>query len=163
MPACHQRFRLCSQERQACSVCCLARVMSASTELGAEAEALALLGQACKAADLDAGNARLMRLGSNAVYRLASPVVARIAYAGTDAEAARRTVEVARWLASAGYPAGRALSADQPVIIDCHPAACWEALSDTGEEYATIAEVADVIARLHKLPPPEGLALPEIE
>jgi len=122
-----------------------------------------LLGEACKAAGLDAGNARLMRLGSNAVYRLASPVVARIAYTGANAEAARRTVEVARWLESAGYPAVRAACLDQPVIIDGYPVTFWEALSDTGDEYASIDQVADVIGRLHKLSPPEGLALPTLE
>lgn len=139
--------------------------MTASTEpeATAEAEALTLLGQACKTAGLDPANARLMRLGSNAVYRLASPVVARIAYTGTDTEAARRTVDVARWLASVGYPAVRAVDLDQPVIIDGHPVTFWEALSDTGDDYATIDQVADVIARLHKLAPPEGLDLPVLE
>jgi len=129
----------------------------------AEAETLAILGQACQAADLSPDNARLLRLGSNAVYRLASPVVARIAYADTDHEAARRTVEVAHWLESVDYPAVRALGLDQPVVIDGHPVTFWEALSDTGDEYATIDQVADVIARLHKLTPPEGLVLPPLE
>ena len=129
----------------------------ATPEVTAEAEALAMLGQACAAAGLSADGARLLRLGSNAVYRLAAPVVARIAYAGTDAEAARRTVEVARWLESADYPAVRALDLDQPVVIDGHPVTFWGALSDTGDEYATIDQVADVIARLHKLTTPEGL------
>ncbi len=36
------------------------------------------LEQACAAAGLDADDARLLRLGSNAVYRLKTPVVARI-------------------------------------------------------------------------------------
>jgi Ser/Thr protein kinase RdoA (MazF antagonist) len=136
--------------------------VSADTEPGvtAGAETLAVLGQACRAAGLSPDSARLLRLGSNAVYRLAAPVVARIAYADTDTEAARRTVEVARWLESAGYAAVRALDLDQPVIIDGYPVTFWEALSD---EYATIDQVADVIARLHKLTPPEGLVLPVLE
>jgi Ser/Thr protein kinase RdoA (MazF antagonist) len=135
----------------------------AAPEVMAEAEALAMLGQACAAVGLSADGARLLRLGSNAVYRLTGPVVARIAYADTDAEAARRTVEVARWLESVDYPAVRALDLDQPVIIDGHPVTFWEALSDTGDEYATIDQVADVIARLHKLTAPEGLILPVLE
>jgi thiamine kinase-like enzyme len=123
----------------------------------------AILGRACEASGLSAGGARLLRLGSNAVYRLASPVVARVAYAGTDARAARRTVDVARWLESAHYPAVRALGLDQPVVIDGYPVTFWEALSDDGDEYATIDQVATVIARLHKLTPPASLELPPLE
>ena len=139
--------------------------MNADTapEVTAEAKTLTMLGRACEATGLRADGARLLRLGSNAVYRLAAPVVARLAYADTDMEAARRTVEVARWLESAEYPAVRALDLDQPVTIDGYPVTFWEALSDSGDEYATIDQVADVVARLHKLPPPEGLVLPPLE
>jgi aminoglycoside phosphotransferase (APT) family kinase protein len=139
--------------------------MNAGTghELATEAETLAILNRACEAVGLSADGARLLRLGSNAVYRLAPPVVARIAYADTDAEAARRTIAVARWLESVDYPAVRAIAVDQPVIINGHPVTFWEALSDTGDDYATIDQVADVIARLHKLTPPEDLHLPELD
>jgi aminoglycoside phosphotransferase (APT) family kinase protein len=51
----------------------------------------------------------------------------------------------------------------QPVVVDRHAVTFWEALSDDGEEYATIGEVADVIARLHRLSAPSGLRLPELE
>jgi aminoglycoside phosphotransferase (APT) family kinase protein len=139
--------------------------MNADTapEIIAEAETLAILGRTCEATGLSADGARLLRLGSNAVYRLAAPVVARIAYADKDTEAAARTLDVARWLESVDYPAVRALDLEQPVIIDGHPVTFWEALSDTGDEYATIDQVADVIARLHRLTPPEGLVLPVLE
>jgi Ser/Thr protein kinase RdoA (MazF antagonist) len=135
----------------------------AKREVSAEAEAFAILGQACQAVGLNPDGARLLRLGSNAVFRLASPVVARIAYADTDVEAARRTVEVARWLETVDYPAVRALSLDQPAIVSGRPVTFWEALSDTGDEYATIDQVAEVIARLHKLTPPESLVLPVLQ
>jgi aminoglycoside phosphotransferase (APT) family kinase protein len=128
-----------------------------------EAETLRVLGRACAATGLDATGARLLRLGSNAVYRLAAPVVARIGRPEADITPARRTVEVARWLESADYPSVRALPLDQPVIIDGHAVTFWEALSDNGDEYATIAEVADVIARLHQMSAPEGLHLPALE
>src|SRR5215831_6014448 len=101
-----------------------------------EAEMRALLREACAARGLSADGARLLRLGSNAVYRLAAPVVARIARPDADPEATRRTVAVARWLASVGYPAVRAIDVDQPVIIDGHAATFWEAVSDDGSEYA---------------------------
>jgi aminoglycoside phosphotransferase (APT) family kinase protein len=57
----------------------------------------------------------------------------------------------------------RALDLDQPVVIDGHPVSFSVAVSDTGDEYANIDQVADVIARLHKLTPPEGLVLPPLE
>ena len=128
-----------------------------------EAETRALLQEACAATGLSADGARLLRLGSNAVYRLAAPVVARIARPAADPQTARRTVAVARWLQSADYPAVRAIDVDQPVIIDGHAVTFWEAVSDDGSEYAAIAEVAEVIAELHKLSAPEFLHLPELE
>jgi aminoglycoside phosphotransferase (APT) family kinase protein len=67
---------------------------------------------------------------------------------------------VARWLESAEYPAVRALSVDQPLILGGHAVTFWNALSD---EYATIEEVADIFARLHKLAAPASLDLPELE
>ncbi|HLI51202.1 MAG TPA: aminoglycoside phosphotransferase family protein [Thermomicrobiaceae bacterium] len=101
-----------------------------------------------------------MRLGSNAVYHLAAPVVVRISRHGVGAETARRSVAVARWLASADYPAVRALDVDQPIEVDGHAVTFWRSVSDDGDEYATIAEVADVLARLHKLTAPSYLHLP---
>jgi thiamine kinase-like enzyme len=135
----------------------------AAPETESEARAHAILGRACEKAGLSADGARLLRLGSNAVYRLAAPVVARIAYADMDVTAACRTVEVARWLKSVNYPAVRALELDQPVTIGGCPVTFWEAVSDDGDEYATIDQVAEVLARLHRLTLPEGPALPPLE
>ena len=125
-----------------------------------EADTRALLQEACVARGLDATGARLLRLGSNAVYRLEAPVVVRIGRPGAGNAAVYRTVAVARWLSSAGYPAVRAIDVDQPLVIGGHAVTFWEALSD---EYATIDEVADVLARLHKLEAPGGLHLPELD
>ena len=61
-----------------------------------EAETLAVLKQACEAAGLSADSARLLRLGSNAVYRLTAPVVARIARPEAD------VAPHAEWLPSPG-------------------------------------------------------------
>jgi aminoglycoside phosphotransferase (APT) family kinase protein len=127
-----------------------------------EAQTRALLQEACAVAGLSARGARLLRLGSNAVYRLAAPVVVRIARPDADSESARRTVAVARWLQSAAYPAVRATDVDQPVITGGHAVTFWEAIPGDGGEYATIAEVAGVIGRLHKLSAPDNLHLPEL-
>jgi Ser/Thr protein kinase RdoA (MazF antagonist) len=128
-----------------------------------EADTRALLQEACAATGLSASGARLLRLGSNAVYRLDSPVVARIARPDAGTETARKTVAVARWLESVGYPAVRAISVDQPVIAEGHAVTFWEAVSDDGSEYATITQVAEVISRLHALTAPESLGLPELD
>lgn len=127
-----------------------------------EAYAHALLGQACGVAGLDADGARLLRIGSNAVYHLAEPVVVRISR-GDDLERARRTVAVARWLEHVDYPAVRAIDVDQPIELDGHAATFWQSVSDDGDQYADIAEVAQVLAALHRLSAPAYLHLPMLE
>lgn len=124
-----------------------------------ETETRVLLRQACEEASLSADEARLLRLGSNAVYRLTAPVVVRIGRPDSDSALAHQTVAVARWLESAEYPAVRALHVDQPLIIEGHAITFWKALSD---EYATIEEMADVFARLHELTAPASLRLPAL-
>jgi len=121
-----------------------------------------ILQKACAAVGLDPHGARLLRVGSNAVFRLTAPVVARISRSGASVDQARRAVAVARWLESVGYPAVRAVDVDQPVIVDQHVVTFWEALSDDGDQYATVREVAEVLARLHALTAPDSLHLPAV-
>jgi aminoglycoside phosphotransferase (APT) family kinase protein len=102
-----------------------------------------------------------MRLGTNAVFRLTDPVVVRISRLDNLDEMVR-TLAVARWLDSVGYPAVRALDYDQPVVIDGRAATFWKALSD-GERYASASEVADLLSRLHSLTRPKNLQLPVFE
>jgi hypothetical protein len=123
----------------------------------------AILRRACRAAGLSADGARLLRLGSNAVYGLPGNVIARIAGPATDATAARRAIGVARWLASARFPAVRALDVEQPVVIDSRPATFWESLPGTGDEYGSTGQLASLVARLHKLVPPKDLCLPVLD
>jgi aminoglycoside phosphotransferase (APT) family kinase protein len=121
-----------------------------------------VLERACAIAGLDARGARLLRVGSNAVYRLKAPVIARVSRPGADADQVRRTVAVARWLQSVGYPAVRVVEAEQPVVIDGQAVTFWVAVSDDGDQFATVAEVADVLRRLHTLTAPPDLHLPEL-
>ena len=81
---------------------------------------------------------------------------------GADADHIRWTVAVARWLKSVGYPAVRALVVDQPVVIGRQVVTFWEAVSDDGDQYASTAEVAELLARLHKLTAPADLHLPDL-
>lgn len=128
-----------------------------------ESRARALLEQACARAAVSAGQARLVRVGSNAVFRLASPAVARVSRWG-EVDHARRTVSVARWLDSVDYPAVRLIevSAAQPIVVDGHAVTFWQAVSDNGDEYATVAEVADTLVQLHALTAPASLELPRL-
>lgn len=132
--------------------------MSSGTTL-TEESARRILGEMCGRAGLDPAGAVLVRLGSNAVYRLAEPVIVRIAGDGATIEDVRRQVLVARWLEDAGYPATRALDIDQPIEVDGYVATFLVSVSER-EEYAPIREVADLIRRLHELDPPRGFTLP---
>jgi aminoglycoside phosphotransferase (APT) family kinase protein len=127
-----------------------------------ESRARALLEQACAVAGFSSDGARLLRLGSNAVYHLTAPVVVRVSRGGADIDRARRTVAVARWLESAGYPSVRAIDVEQPAVIDGHAITFWQSVSDDGQQYATVREVAEVLAWLHRLAAPAGLHLPEL-
>jgi aminoglycoside phosphotransferase (APT) family kinase protein len=127
-----------------------------------EADAHALLERACAVAGLNADGARLLRIGSNAVYHLAEPVVVRISRKDAGLERARRTVAVARWLERVDYPAVRAIEVDQPITIDGHAVTFWRSVSDDGDQYANIAEVAQVLVQLHRLTAPASLHLPTL-
>ena len=56
----------------------------------------AILNKACAATGLDPDGARLLRIGSNAVYRLTAPLVARVSRYGASVDQAKRSVAVAR-------------------------------------------------------------------
>jgi aminoglycoside phosphotransferase (APT) family kinase protein len=116
------------------------------------------LERACQAAGFDPRGARLLRLGENAMFRLAEPVVIRIARAAAYGPDARKEVAVACWLEAEDYPAVRALAIGQPLVIDGRVVTFWEAIPDE-EVYGTLAEVASLLVRLHSLTPPEALDL----
>jgi aminoglycoside phosphotransferase (APT) family kinase protein len=130
-----------------------------STAALTEGTAYGVLVKACEPVGVDPTGAKLVRLGSNAVYRLAEPVIVRISRDVDTVENVMRQVLVARWLEQAAYPATRALNVDQPVDIEGHVATFWVSVSE-GEEYASIRQVADLIRRLHDLEPPSGFTLP---
>lgn len=116
----------------------------------------------CEQVGLDAAGAALIRIGSNAVYRLAQPVIVRVGGSSETAANARKQVAVARWLAREGCPATRALDVEQPFVTFGHVVTLWQSASER-EEYAPVAEVADLIKRLHELEAPASLDLPEYD
>jgi aminoglycoside phosphotransferase (APT) family kinase protein len=126
------------------------------------AEGLApILQEACATAGLDSRGAELLRLGSNAVYRLPSlPIVVRIARDPSLLEEMDRAVKVARWLEAQDFPANRVpASVAQPLVVGGLVVTFWESVQDS-EEFATVGELADLLRRLHWLEEPESLGLP---
>ena len=121
-----------------------------------------LLTVAGEQLDLDVQGAALIRIGSNAVFRLQKPVIVRIARDPGPLDEARKQVAVARWLEDAGYPATRALHIEQPIDVEGHAVTAWQSVSER-EEYAPIDQVADLIRRLHALTLPASLQLPNFD
>lgn len=117
------------------------------------------LAAACGKAGLSPVGADLLRIGSNAVYRLREPVIVRIAQDVGSLDNAELQVNVARWLESEGYPATRALDIDQPVTADGRVATFWVSAAER-DKYAPIDQVADLVRRLHDLHPPTSFTLP---
>jgi hypothetical protein len=110
------------------------------------------------------GGAELLAMGENAVFAVGDLVVK----VGRDAvrnpelrERAEREVAVARWLAGAGVPAVRAA---EPAarLVEGHPVTLWHRLPDAVRP-AEPRDLAPLLAQVHALPAPDGLALPPRE
>ncbi|MFP1626607.1 phosphotransferase [Streptomyces sp. 5K101] len=120
-----------------------------------------VLREACATVGLDPRGAELLRLGSNAVYRLMSlPVIVRIARDPSVLAEMERAVGVARWLETQDLPAMRVpASVAQPLVVGSLVVTFWESVQEH-VEYATVGELADLLRRLHWLEEPESLGLP---
>ncbi|PKV87884.1 thiamine kinase-like enzyme [Streptomyces sp. TLI_146] len=131
-----------------------------ATEFTAEAVG-SVLQEACRQADLEPSGAELVRLGSNAVYRLAAvPVVVRIAQDLDALGEMQRVVRLARWLEAERFLATRVWgSFEQPLVVAGRVVTFWESVQER-EEYGTVGELADLLRRLHWLEEPESLRLP---
>ncbi|MFI8233467.1 aminoglycoside phosphotransferase family protein [Streptomyces sp. NPDC085900] len=125
------------------------------------AGAARVMAAACRAAGLDDRGAELIRLGENALFRLASvPVIVRVARGEEWLPTARTEVAVSRWLAGEGFPAARIVEElEQPFLIDGHPVTFWHLIVE-GDRKATYGELGGVLRELHSLTVPERLVLP---
>lgn len=120
-----------------------------------EAAARHALSEATQATEVvGVENATLIRLGSNAVFRLANDVVARVAPRIDLLENARKQVRVAEWLAFVGYSAMRTIDVTQPVEVDGRVVTFWVSINNN-EVFASIADVAALIRQLHNLDEPD--------
>jgi len=124
--------------------------------------ALQTLQAACATAGFDHRGAQLLRLGTNANYRLAAdPVMVRIA--ADHFEDVRKEVDVARWLAGNGFPAARVVEGiDQPLVLGEHAVTFWELIED-GAEPVHVVDVARLLRDLHRLLEPRSFTLPRFE
>jgi aminoglycoside phosphotransferase (APT) family kinase protein len=126
------------------------------------AEALATLDEACHASGFSPEAAELLRLGENAIFRLAQdPVVVRIARSLDVMADAQKEIAVAAWLHDAGLPAAQTTGCQQPIVARGRPVTFWKLIDDTGTE-ATTAELGTVLSQLHVLPVPDDLRLPNL-
>ncbi|MFE4408990.1 phosphotransferase enzyme family protein [Streptomyces sp. NPDC056821] len=128
------------------------------------AGAARVMSAACRAAGLDGTGAELIRLGENALFRLASvPVVVRVARGREWLSTARKEVAVSRWLADEGFPAARIVEdLEQPLVIDGRPVTFWHLIVE-GDRKATYGELGATLRDLHALGVPGGLELPSFD
>jgi aminoglycoside phosphotransferase (APT) family kinase protein len=119
------------------------------------------LRAACAAVDLATDDARLIRLGENALFHLVkADVVVRIARTMNYWADAVKEVNVARWLAGHGVPATETFDVDQPVEADGRPATFWRFIDGRSGDKRDIGTLGSVLRRLHSTPPPTTFALP---
>lgn len=105
------------------------------------------------------GDARLLALGENAVFALASTVV-KVGRESGLWERASREPRVATWLAEHGVPAVRPAE-PKALLVDGHPVTVWHRLPPAVRA-ATPADLAGLLRRVHALPEPP-FALPRRE
>jgi hypothetical protein len=130
-------------------------------DLGIEQRARAVLDHACRKAGRDAADAEVVRLGENAIFRLAEGAIARVARRG-QLTTAREEVAVARWLDSVDVPAVQlADQPDQPIDVDDCAVTFWLELPP--HEYGSPVQVAQAPRRLHGIAPRSDLDLGPIQ
>jgi len=117
-------------------------------------EAFTILRDVCKHVGLDADGAELLRLRSNAVFKLRGDMVVRIS---TSPDALTRlpvVLAVARWLADRGFPAVRPADeiTDQPIEWDGHAVTFWRYVPASGRP--TTRQLGRVLRLLHREPVP---------
>ncbi|GGO67075.1 phosphotransferase enzyme family protein [Nonomuraea cavernae] len=124
-------------------------------------DAFRALVAACENVGLDSRGARLIRLGENALYRLASaPVVVRIARSVDLLPDVRREVAVANWLSAAGFPSVQLWpDCPQATVHDGRVVTFWRHV-DTDGPAPGFVDLAVMLKELHGLAKPVDLVLP---
>src|SRR5690606_4425187 len=97
-------------------------------------EATAILHQVCRDLGLDTEGARLMRVRSNAVFKLRDEIVVRIATAPDALTRLPVVLAVARWLAERGFPTVRPADelCDHPIEHSGRVVTFWRYIPASG-------------------------------
>lgn len=120
-----------------------------------------LLSESCRAVKIDAADARLLRLGENALFHLpAESTVVRIARTMDYWADSVNEVEVSRWLACEEFPAAEVLDLAQPIEISGHPVTFWRYVDGRDGDREDIGTLGAVLRRLHSLSRPTTFSLP---
>jgi aminoglycoside phosphotransferase (APT) family kinase protein len=120
-----------------------------------------ILRTACSIAGFTGNDARLMRLGENALFHLPEDgVVVRIARTMEYWADATKEVNIARWLAELRLPAAQVADVLQPVSVRGHPVTFWHFIAGRPGDRRDMATLGTVLRRLHATPPPTTFTLP---
>lgn len=133
----------------------------AKTRFSAET-ARATLERTCAELDVATTDAKLIRMGENAMFALpADKLVVRIARTVERRERVERELAVARWLADNEYPAVRvAEQFEQPLAVDGRLVTFWQLIDESGK--ATFGDLAGLLRDMHALPAP-AFTLPRFD
>ena len=119
------------------------------------------LRRACSVVGFNGTNARLMRLGENALFHLPEQgIVVRIARTMDYWPDAMKEVNVAHWLAELRFPAAQAYDVPQPISIGGHPVTFWHFIAGRPGDQRDMATLGTILRRLHAMPPPTTFMLP---
>jgi len=128
-----------------------------------QADATSTLVAACSAIGVSDEGATLIRLGENAIFRLADvPIVVRIARSAAVLDDAAKEVAVASWLRDIGISAAEPADRAQPIIVNGRPVTFWRLIDDSGVR-PTSADLASLLRQLHEARVPPELKLPPFD
>jgi Ser/Thr protein kinase RdoA (MazF antagonist) len=127
------------------------------------ADGCAALTRACGEAGLLSEEAELIRMGENALFRLAhDDIVVRIARNATVLKDATKEVAFASWLRDLGIPAAEPTDHAQPIMVQGHPVTFWHLIDDSGAR-PSLSDLARILRQLHRTSVPPTLQLPEFD
>ncbi|GAA0389678.1 aminoglycoside phosphotransferase family protein [Microbispora corallina] len=117
-------------------------------------EAFGVLREVCGQIGLDPRGAQLMRLRSNAVFKLRGEMVVRIATAPDALTRLPVVLAVARWLSDRGFPTVRPADEipDQPIVYGGRAVTFWRYVRSRGRP--TTRQLGRVLRNLHREPVP---------
>ncbi len=111
-----------------------------------------VFAEACTLLGLPGEDTELLRLGENAIFRLAGkPLVLRIGRSLARLPLMELELCVARWLDNAGVPVARPYDGvTQPTVVGNHPVSVWHLVAQ-GTPRPGVADLAVLLRQVHAL------------